>query len=145
MELLNKRHEMFARAVIKNGGNLSGAYMEIYKSKPDTARHGGSFLLRNVEIRRRISELMEAQGLGITELNKKLKDMLNAKKGSSYQEGGVVKYRDDVRTQMEALGLAYKIHGLIGHSNPDSIEIFLSPEKLESIAKEQEDKKDLTN
>ena len=134
---LKPSHEMFVQTLIKNGGHQTEAYMEVYKAKYDTARHGGSILLRNVEVRRRVSELLESQGLGIVELNKKLKILTNAQKGIVC--GGYLQYPSDNIAQLEALKLAYKLHGLIG-SNMGESEIFVTPEHLTQLAEEQRPK-----
>ena len=130
MELKPSR-EMFVQALIKNGGHQTEAYMEVYKAKYDTARHGGSYLLRNVEIRRRVSELLESQGLGIVELNKQLKLLINAHK--TIVSGGYFHHVSDNGVNLKALKLAYKLHGLIG-SNTGENEIFIMPEQLAKLA-----------
>ena len=132
---LKASHEMFVQALIKNGGHQTEAYMEVYKAKPDTSRHGGSFLMRNVEVRRRVSELLESQGLGIVELNKKLKALTGARK--DVNNNGDFTGQPDNSARLEAIKIAYKLHGLIG-SNTGGNEIFVVPEQLALLEKKQE-------
>jgi len=132
---LKASHEMFVQALIKNGGRQTEAYMEVYKAKPDTSRHGGSFLMRNVEVRRRVSELLESQGLGIVELNKKLKALTGARK--DVNNNGDFTGQPDNSARLEAIKIAYKLHGLIG-SNTGGNEIFVVPEQLALLEKKQE-------
>jgi len=129
---MNIKHELFAQAVIKNKGHLSLAYQEAYPSaNPESARHGGSALWKKVEIQTRVNEILETQGLGIIELTKKLKDLTEAKKPGTF--GGFV---PDNNARLEAIKIAYKLHGLIG-SNTGGNEIFLMPEQLALLEKEQ--------
>ena len=130
---LKASHEMFVQALIKNGGRQTEAYMEVYKAKPDTSRHGGSFLMRNVEVRRRVSELLESQGLGIVELNKKLKALTGARK--DVNNNGDFTGQPDNNARLQAIKIAYKLHGLIG-ANIEENEIFLMPEQIQQLSKD---------
>jgi len=125
----NIKHELFVQALIQNGGHKTEAYMSIYKAKYDTARHGGSFLLRNVEIRRRVSEILEAEGLGILELAKKLKKLTEARKAVT-NNNDFTGWEPDNRTSLEAIKLACRLHGLIGTEKGDFLgnEVFVAPE-----------------
>lgn len=76
---LKPSHEMYAQAVIKHGGNLTKAYLEVYpKSKYDSARHSASILLTNVYIKQRVYEILEKNGLGLNEVAKKLSEYMNS-------------------------------------------------------------------
>jgi hypothetical protein len=126
---MNIKHELFAQAVLKQGGNQTKAYLEVYPGiKNSSARTNSSRLLAFISVQKRITELMDAQGLGIIELAKKLKDLTEAKKRCAF--GGFV---PDNNARLEAIKIALRIHGLLG--NKSDIAIYLSPEEL---AKEQE-------
>jgi len=124
---MNVKHELFAQAIIKHKGHLSLAYQEAYPlANPESARHGGSALWKKVEIQTRVNELLEAQGLGIVELTKKLKDLTEAKK--IVMVNRYVRYEPDNTVILEAIKTGLRIHGLLG--NKSDIAIYLSPEQL---------------
>lgn len=133
---LKPKHELFVLALIKNVGNQTLAYQEVYpNANPESARHGGSYLWRKMDIRRRFSELLEAQGLGISVLNKKLKELLGATK--IVKTPNAVMYDSDNYAQLQALLIAYRLHGLIGNT------IDLTSEQaaeIERLIKEYKDK-----
>ncbi len=125
---LKSSHEMFAQALIKNGGHQTEAYMEVYKSKRDTARHGGSYLMRNVEIRSRVVELLEAQGLGLLEVIKQLQALTQARK--IIVVGGYSDSAPDNFVRLGAIKMALRLHGILGNKM-DMLEVYLSPGELE--------------
>lgn len=133
---LKPSHEMFVQELMVNKGNASMAYARVYsKAKYASARHSSSVLLTKVDVRRRISELLEAHGLGVAELLKKLKDLTEATRIVRTSDMQYVQPIYGV--QLEALRMAFRLHILIG--NKEKIELDLSPEQMAQIAKMAKD------
>lgn len=133
----NIKHELFSQALLKQGGNQTKAYLEVYSGiKNASARTNASRLLAIISVRKRITELLEAQGLGIVELTKKLKKLTEAKKRVT-DNGDFTGWEPDNRTSLEAIKIALRIHGLLGHKS-DMVGLYLSPEQLEQLEKLQE-------
>jgi hypothetical protein len=131
--LANAKHEIFCQELLKNKGHQTKAYMEVYpRAKPESARHGGSYLLRNVDIRSRVNELMEAQGLGLMDLMKKLHALTQSIK--FLKVNGYLQSAPDNATRLEAIRIALRIHGLLGNK-ADIIEAYLSSEQLAQLDK----------
>lgn len=60
MRLKNKNHERFCQEYVKNGRNGTQSYQIVYKVKrEEIARKSASRLLTNVDIKKRIDELLE--------------------------------------------------------------------------------------
>ena len=134
MQLENSRHELFAQALIKHKGNQTRAYMEIYPNS-SSARFCASRLLANVVIQRRVSELLEAHGLGVPVLIKTLKKLTNAKKIIPLRNGW---HRvADSSVILEVIKTLLRLHGLLGDKS-DQVGVFFSQEQLAQLAKEQE-------
>jgi len=141
-QLENRRHELFAQALIKHKGHQTEAYMEVYpKSKYDSARHSAAILLRNAYIQERVRELLTTHELGIAELLKKLKGLTEATRIVRRPD---VQYVEPIYgVQLEALRLAFYLHALI--NKKQQIELNLSPEQMAQIAqmaKNFEEKRD---
>ena len=133
--LKNPKHELFAQELIKQGGQQAKAYLAVYpNSTLDSARHSSSVLLTKVDIRLRVSELLEAQGLGVAELVGKIKELTEAKK--IVMVNRCARYEPDNSVILEAIKVALRIHGLIGNKS-DIIGVYLSPEQLAQLGKEQ--------
>ena len=131
--LENHKHELFTQALLKQGGNQTKAYLEVYHGiKNSSARTNASRLLAIISIRKRLTELLDAQGLGIIELAKRLKDLTEARKRCAV--GGFV---PDNNARLEAIKIALRIHGLLSHKS-DTVGLYLSHEQLEQLEKFQE-------
>ena len=116
---LKPSHEMFCRAVVANGGRLNQAYKFVYKrANANSARHGGSYLFRKVEIRNRICELLSQNGLGFQECIRKLNALTEAAKPLHYWQGKIT-WQPDNYVRLQAIQTALKMHFLIGDTNSD--------------------------
>ena len=91
------------------------AYDNIYNVSNDrVAAAAGSRLLTDVNVRNRINELLEVAGLGITDLNRKLSQLIQFKKAVIVK--GRIEFVDDGAVQTENLKTAYRLHGLLGNT-----------------------------
>ena len=133
--LSNIKHELFTQILLKEGGNQTKAYLEVYSGiKNASARTNASRLLAIISVRKRITELLEAQGLGIMELTKKLKNLTEARK--DVNNNGDFTGQPDNNARLEAIKIALRIHGLLGYKS-DVVGLYLAPEQLEQLEKLQ--------
>jgi len=114
-KLKNSNREKFAKAVsnVKEPRPQSQIYQDIYQCNNDVARSRSSILMRSTDVKERISELLDEQGLSITVLNTKLNKLINAKKEVLNAKGEVVQLNDNPAS-LNALQTAYKLHKVIG-------------------------------
>ena len=139
MQLDNPKHELFVQALIKHKGNRTKAYREIYPdANAESARRLGSALLTNIDIKRRLSEFLDAQGLGVIELNTKLKELSEAEKAIVVDK--VIQFVPDNTARVDCLKTAYKLHGLLGsdiesHIDNRQVNIHVEPAEMERLAK----------
>lgn len=127
---INHRHELFAQALIKHGGNMVQAYMSVYnKAKYNSARHSASLLLTNVYIKQRIYEILEQNGLGLQEVIKKLSEFMNAKYYYRNEKGENV-LKDNKHLQLKGLTLALRLYEVL--IKPETI-ICASPEEADQL------------
>ena len=125
--LNNTKHELFAQALIKHKGHQTNAYLEIYP-KSVSARFCASRLLANVVIQRRVSELLEAEGLGVMAIIKLLKGLLKKK---TYKQGtSTVYYSPFPGVKFEVIDRLLKLHGLTGNQIPFSPEQIVHIEQM---------------
>ena len=140
--LKNLKHELFAQDLVK-GISPKDSYKKLYSNnlKDNSLISGSSRLLNNNDIRTRISELLDSQGLSIKNLNNKLLELINKKKAIVLNNN--IQFVDDNSVQLESLKTAYKLHRLLGsnietaQSSPTQINIFNDTEsikRLEDIA-----------
>lgn len=114
MHLENPKHEMFAQALIMAKGNLTSAYSQAYpKASYKSCRQGGWLLSKNVSIQRRLQELMDQNGLCLSECIKKLRDLTEAKRFHHYKLGTPV-YVPDNYVRLQSIQTALKIHVMLG-------------------------------
>jgi hypothetical protein len=145
-KLKNKKHEKFCQEVIKEKGNRVDAYAKVYPNATRLSAKDRAYRLmkENPDIQGRLSELLEVQGLGLVDLNEKLRKLTKAEK--AIVVGGKVEYVRDDSIRLNALQTAYKLHKVIGSegtTNIDnrSINLSINPEQalvLEKIAKKFE-------
>lgn len=110
--LNNVKHECFIQALIRYKGNQTRAYLDTYPdASPESARRCAAFLLTKVDIRRRISAILEAQGLGLLDLNRQLKKLISADKAVLVDKN--IHYVPDNLTRLEALRMLFKLHGFL--------------------------------
>ena len=108
----NVKHECFIQALVRHKGNQTKAYLDTYPdASPESARRSAAFLLTKIDIRRRISGLLEAQGLGLLDLNRQLKKLIRADKAILI--GKDIHYVSDNATRLEALRMLFKLHGFL--------------------------------
>lgn len=110
-QLENPKHELFAIALIKHKGNQTKAYLETYPdASPESARRSASLLMSKVDVRGRVRGFLEAQGLGLWDINKKLKKLTEAERAVVVGENII--FVPDGFVRIEALKIVYKLHGL---------------------------------
>lgn len=108
----NVKHECFIQALIRHKGNQTRAYLDTYPdASPESARRSAAFLLTKVDIRRRISGLLEAQGLGLLDLNRQLKKLIRAEKAVLVDKN--IHYVPDNSTRLEVVRMLFKLHGFL--------------------------------
>jgi len=111
---LKPSHEVFAQALIVNKGNLSSAYAQAYpKASQPSCRQGGWLLSKNINIQRRLRELLDQNGLGLDNCIKKLNDLTEAKKMQNYGQRQIAMLPDNF-IRLQAVQTALKIHVLLG-------------------------------
>jgi len=113
-QLKNPRHEMFAQELIATKGNLTASYGRVFpRATYKSCRQGGWLLSKNVNVQRRLRELMDQNGLGLSECIKKLKALTESEKLHHYRQGVPVMQPDNA-ARLQALHTAFKIHILLG-------------------------------
>ena len=138
-ELKNRKHEIFARNVIRKKGNLTEAYKDTYpESNHNSARANAPRLLRKDPLTPlRITELLNKANLSIPALNRKLAELANATKPVFNNETKRTEIADDSPIQLQATQTAYKLHGLLqprAHSEGDkTINFNLSIAQLDKL------------
>jgi hypothetical protein len=139
-KLRNYNDELFAKEVVRNGGNVGEAIMELHPeiTNPVSASAIGKAKIEHSrEIRERISEQLDKQHLSLIEANKKLKQHLDAKKPFLTKDG--VEYTEDWIAQSNALEKLYKLHGLLGNNvNVDARQVHLH--SITTMSQEQIDR-----
>ena len=112
---LNPKHELFTQALIEAKGNLTAAYAQVYpKASYPSCRQGGWLLSKNVNIQRRLRELLDQNGLGLAECIKKLKALTKAEKFYRIRQDLSIRQPDNV-IRLQAIQTALKIHVLLGN------------------------------
>ena len=106
------KHERLAQEILLNGGNFTQAYCKVYKKKNNkyTPQQVYKLLKRNPEIRDRVPELANLQGLDVVYLNDRLRKMCEAKR--PFVNNNQIIEIDDNATQLEAVKQGYKLHGI---------------------------------
>lgn len=111
---LKPSHEVFAQALIVNKASLASAYAQAYpKASPASCRQGGWLLSKNINIQRRLRELLDQNGLGLDNCIKKLNALTEATKVQTYGKGSCGTFPDNY-IRIEALRTAFKLHVLLG-------------------------------
>lgn len=111
---LKPSHEVFAQALIVNKGNLSSAYAQAYpKASLPSCRQGGWLLSKNINIQRRLRQLLDQNGLGLENCIKKLNALTEANKVQTYGKGSCGIFPDHY-VRLQAVQTALKIHVLLG-------------------------------
>ena len=97
-KLKNRRHERLAKNIIARDGDIKKAYVDTYPNASIASAQNRAYvvLTQHPEVKGRMSQMLEVQGLGEMVLNEKLKDVI----GSS-----------DEATSLSGLKTAYKLHG----------------------------------
>jgi predicted Rdx family selenoprotein len=112
---LKPSHEMFAQELVVNKGNLTSAYTKAYpKASYQSCRQGGWLLSKNVNIQKRLRELLEQHGLGLESCIKKLTELTEAKKVQTYGRAQVGTFPDNF-IRLQAVQTALKIHMILGN------------------------------
>ena len=112
--LENPKHELFAQALVASKGNLTSAYAQAYpKASYRSCRQGGWLLSKNVNIQRRLRELLEQNGLGLEACIRKLNTLTQAERFHHYKNGAPV-YQPDNYVRLQSVQTALKIHILVG-------------------------------
>lgn len=111
---LKPSHEVFAQALIVNKASLASAYAQAYpKASPASCRQGGWLLSKNINIQRRLRELLDQNGLGLDNCIKKLNALTEANKVQTYGKGSCGTFPDHY-VRLQAVQTALKIHVLLG-------------------------------
>lgn len=112
---LKPSHEIFAQELIVSKGNLTSAYSKAYpKATYQSCRQGGWLLSKNVNIQRRLKELLDQNGLGLQECIKKLETLTRAERFHHYRDGAPV-YQPDNYIRLQSVQTALKIHIMLGN------------------------------
>jgi len=136
-QLKKVNHEIFARNVIEEQGNLTKAYLKSYKDAGyNTANTEASKLFNNPLVNARIFELLNKTGLSLPELTKKLESLVNHSK--AIVVNGKIEYVPDGAIQADSVKTAFKLHGLLSNSNVDiednrSVNITISDKNSEQL------------
>lgn len=142
-KLSNSNHEQFCKEYAKTG-KMKESYKKAYpKVKDISAQIGANRLIKNEDVQGRLAEILEAKGLGVENLARKHKNLINAKK-VMVVKGEMVKVPDN-NVQIDALKVGYKLHGVldrhetnvdqrsvtINFTNESSVELSKIVDKLE--------------
>lgn len=115
---LKPSHEVFAQALIVHKGNLTSAYQQAYpKASLPSCRQGGWLLSKNINIQRRLREVLDQNGLGLENCIKKLNALTEANKVQTYGKGSCGTFPDHY-VRLQAIQTALKIHVLLGDVQP---------------------------
>lgn len=112
--LKNYNHEKFSQRVAESiltpgkPVNQTAIYNEVYGVTKDVASSGGSALIAKPEIRTRVQELLDANGMSLEHLTKKL-EKLQASKKPIYFEGKKIDEIEDTDIQMKATKLGFEL------------------------------------
>ena len=120
MQLSNTKHEIFTQALVIKKCNLTSAYSLAYPNASyQSCRQGGWLLSKNVNIKRRLQELLQENGLGLADCLKKLNKLSEATRIVRIAN---IQYEQPIYgVQLEALRMALRLHILI--ENIDQKEI----------------------
>ena len=133
--------DVIARRVRAHG--VGGGYLSLHPEaanlKPQSLEILGRSMIRNTPgVEKRINELLNEQGMGLTYTNKKLKRLVDAEKVIVVDKS-TMKVQDN-STRMEAVKTLYKLHGVLKDSDVkiDNRQITFSgdTEKLQQVADE---------
>ena len=109
---MNKRHRLFAEALLRNKGNQTKAYLDVYDNcSPKSAPSKASRLVRNGKVHRRIAELFEANSLELEALLQSLAEDVVAVK--PYAIGSEVAFHPDFEIRLKAKKLVLELYGLV--------------------------------
>jgi len=112
---LKPSQEIYAKAVIENGGNLTAAYSQAHPSTSyRSCRQGGWLWSKNVNIQRFLKELLSQNGLSLPECIKKLNALTEAEKFLHYKHGTPIMLADNF-TRLQAVQTALKLHVMLGN------------------------------
>ena len=115
--LHNVRQEVFCQNVANKKLSATKSYQSAYPTASKaTAEVNAYNLLKTGKIEKRISELLDEQGLSITSLNTKLYDLTEADKEIIYK--GRVRTLKDNPTRLEAIKTSYKLHKVLDNDTP---------------------------
>lgn len=115
--LKNKKHEKFLKTLIKTGSQYK-SYQTVYKgANEQTAKDRSCRIFKDENVRNRLAEMLEAQGLGVPDLNEKLKDLTTANKCIIFKNNLVDVPDNSVR--LESVKTAYKLHNLLSEKQAD--------------------------
>ena len=111
---LKPSHEIFAQELIVSKGNLTASYSKAYpKASYKSCRQGGWLLSKNVNIQRRLRELLSQNGLSLPDCIKKLNALTEAEKFLHYKQGSPV-YQADNYIRLQSVQTALKLHVMLG-------------------------------
>jgi len=110
--LKRPKQELFCQELIKNKGNATQAYKDVYTAGNPANAHKHAYQLTNKpHIQHRITELLERDGITLSRLNGKLGEKLDCKKTMVVGKQ-TIKVNDNT-TQMDAVKTGYKLYGLL--------------------------------
>jgi len=108
--LKNLKHEVFAKNVVKHKGNLTEAYMDTYKSAKQTTANSYSCLVaQRPEVKTRIQEIMDAQGLTLEFLTGELKS-------------NIVENKKDCAIRQDAIKTGFKLQKVMSEGSEINID-----------------------
>lgn len=135
-KLVNKRHEKFVRGIMEGKEKVEAYKLAFPKANANSARDRATKLLRKKpELRQRLSELLEMQGLGIVDLNEKLYNLTTATK-TIFIDKQAFEVPDNA-TRMESVKTGYKLHNFLQSAQPNidarSINLNINAESAEKL------------
>ena len=133
-------NDIVARRIVKFG--VAAGYKSLHPEanlKPKSLEILGRNLINSTPgLKKRINELLEEQGMGLTYTNKKLKSLVDAEKVIVVDKS-TMEVQDNP-TRMEAVKTLYKLHGVLKDTevNVDNRQITFSGDanKLQMVADE---------
>ena len=123
--LKNYNHEKFANKIAESiltpgkPVNQTAIYSEVYGSPKHIAGSGAHELVKKPEIRTRVQELLDANGLTLDHLTKKLEKLQNSKK-PIYFEGKKVDEIEDTDIQLKATKLGFELQRALPNANENN-------------------------
>lgn len=108
------KHEMFAHALVKNKGNQTKAYQEIYQVEENVAKAAGSELMTKINVNQRVQHLLNhSSDLNLGTITKSLTEQTQAQRPLVVSKDAQVIYVPDHQAQLEAKKTVLRLHGLL--------------------------------